>query len=416
VSSLIVEGPLVDPDFGLQWGQVQIHEGLIARVGDLGLKAQLRFDERHLIFPGFVDVHTHLRQGDEHKEDFVTASAAALNGGITSMLDMPNNPTPPVRVEQLAGKRSACADLPVDIDFYLGVGPGTRPDHHPFYKAYMGPSIGPLFFHDDADLEQALRHYPGCRLSLHCEDPELLRHYQEEPLHEDQRPIAAEVEAVATALRLARKYEFFVHVVHLTSLDSLAQIEAYLATNPVLDLDSGLAAVVCEATPHHLYFDRENRQQAQRNEYLKMNPPLRSASHRRQLLQAFLHDRIDFLSTDHAPHTLAEKASSNPSGVPLLDTHGGFISWLLGQGMNALQVARHCCELPGKFMRRPIGRLKPGYAGDLAVLAPDHAWTVRAEDLHTKCGWSPFEGETFPGRVACTVAGGRVFLQGREAT
>ena len=412
--NIVVEGRLVDPDFGVEWGQVEIVEGQIARVGALGLHPDLKLDQAHLVFPGFVDVHVHLRQGDEYKEDFQSGTRAALHGGVTAMLDMPNNPVPPRFEADLAVKRGLVKDLPVDIDFYLGLGEGTRPSPpHPFYKAFMGPSIGPLFFHDDADLEEVVRHYTGQRITFHCEDPELLRTHQNAPLHEDQRPPEAEIKAVGTALKLAQKHGFFVHVAHLTCLESLLQIEAS-ASPP--DESTGLKGVVCESTPHHLYFDRDNRRGKARDSFLKMNPPLRTPETRARLLEAFLAGRIDFLSTDHAPHTVAEKSSSNPSGVPLLDTHGGFVTWLMEQGFSPLQVARHCCELPGRFMRRRLGRLQPGYRGHLAILAPAQPWTVRAEELHTKCGWSPFEGETFPGRVVYTVASGRLYREGLEIT
>ena len=411
---MIVEGRLVDAEWGPRWGQVQILDGYITRIGDLGLKPDLRLSENQLVFPGFVDVHTHLRQGDEHKEDFHTATAAALNGGVTCMLDMPNNPVPPVTKAMLAGKEAAVAELPIDIGFYVGLGPDTRPSGHRHYKAFMGPSIGSLFFHGDEDLEETVRHYRDTRITLHCEDPEMLRQLAGEASHEASRPEKAEQLAITTALRLARKHGFRVHVAHLSQADSLPELEA--AAREFWPDDSGLPGVVWESTPHHLYFDWDNRQAAERNAFLKMNPPLRSAASRRKLLDAFLAGRIHFLSTDHAPHTVAEKSSSNPSGVPLLDTYGSFGSWLLQQGLSARQLARHACQLPGLFTGRKVGRMLPGYRGHLAVLDFDQPWTVRAEDCHTRCAWSPFEGITFPARVACTVASGRLFRHGLEVT
>ena len=411
---MIVEGRLVDIDFGPRWGQIEILEGTITRLGDLGLKADLKLGQDQLIFPGFVDVHTHLRQGDEYKEDFHSATRAALNGGVTCLLDMPNNPVPPVTKDMLAGKEAAIADLPVDIGFYVGLGPNTRPSGHRHYKAFMGPSIGPLFFHDDADLEETVRHYGDTRITLHCEDPEMLRHHSGAESHEASRPERAEQQAVSTALRLARKYGFRVHVAHLSQADSLPELEA--AAQEFWPDDQGLPGVVWESTPHHLFFDWENRREQTRNAFLKMNPPLRSADSRQRLLQAFLSGRIHFLSTDHAPHTVEEKSSSNPSGVPLLDTYGSFASWLMQQGMSARQICRHACHLPGLFSGRKVGRLLPGYRGHLAVLDWNQPWTVRAEDCRTKCGWSPFEGVTLPARVAYTVASGRLFRHGLEVT
>jgi len=414
MNSIVVEGRLVDVDFSPRWGQVEIRQGVIQRIGSLGLRPTLKFGPDQLIFPGFVDVHTHLRQGDEHKEDFETACKAALNGGVTCMLDMPNNPVPPTHKDMLASKEVAVSDLPIDIGFYLGLGPDTRPCGHRHYKAFMGPSIGPLFFHDDAQLAETVRHYSDCRLTFHCEDPELLRRHQSASSHEQQRPEKAEQKAISTALKLARRYGFRVHVAHLSQAESIPELlEASRVSWPD---DQGLPGVVWECTPHHLFFDNTNRRQFERNTFLKMNPPLRSSSTRAALLEAFLRGDIHFLSTDHAPHTVEEKSSSNPSGVPLLDTYGTFVSWLLQQGMSAQQVCRHACYLPGLFTARKVGRLLPGYQGHLAVLDWKQPWTVRADELHTRCGWSPFEGVSFPARVAYTVASGRVFRRGLEVT
>ncbi len=409
MSRFVVEGQLVDSLLGSQWGQIEIVDGTIQRVGDLGLKADLVASQEQLVFPGFVDVHVHLRQGHEYKEDFQSGCRAALHGGVTAMIDMPNNPIPPKTLADLALKRSLVEDLPIDIDFYLGVGPGSTPDPSgpAHYKAYMGPSIGPLYFHSDEDLEEALQRFKGHRIAFHCEDPVMLRQLEKEALHESQRPVEAEWKAVETALRLGQKHGFGVHVAHMTSERSLELVEK---ARPAM------LAATTEASPHHLFFDWENRSQFRRSSWLKMNPPLRSGHERRALLQAMLAGRIDFLATDHAPHTCQEKASDNPSGVPLLDTYGGFVTWLMQQGWTPAQVARHCCHLPGEFSGRKLGRLQPGYRGHLTILSPQDPWTVEAEDLQTRCGWSPFEGVTLPGRVAWTVASGRLFRKGLEVT
>lgn len=391
-----------------------MHDGVITAVGDLGKSPDLRCSDHQLVFPGFTDVHVHLRGGDEHKEDYDTAVRAALQGGITGMLDMPNNPVPPMTREALAPKQQAVHGRPVDIGFYVGVGPGSRPSGHTHYKGFMGPSTGNLVFHDDAELEETLQHYTGQRITLHCEDPELLRQWSGRATHEEQRHEGAEQAAIETALRLARKYRLRLHVAHLSQPASLPLLEA--AARESWPDAAGLPGVIWEATPHHLFFDWDNRPQHARGEFLKMNPPLRSAASRRGLLQAFLAGRIPFLSTDHAPHTVEEKSTSRPSGVPLLDTHGAFVCWLLQQGMSPTRIARHACDLPGRYAGFGAGRLRPGLRAHLAVLDPTAPWTVRAEELHTKCGWSPFEGVTLPGRVVYTVASGRLFRNGLEVT
>lgn len=403
MTRLLVEGRLVLGD-GVRHGQVEIVDGAIARVGAGLGKANLSFGDDHLVFPGFGDVHVHLREGQEHKEDFHTGCAAALNGGVCFMLDMPNNPTPPVDAETLEAKRRRAGDLPVDVDFYAAVGPGTRPiPGHPHYKAYVGPSVGHLFFRNRQALEDALAAYAGHRVTFHCEDPEIMAAHAGEATHEAQRPPEAEIEAVRTVLAASEAHRIRPHVAHLSTAEGLRLIQE--------------AGATCEVAPHHLFFDVDNRAGFERARFLKMNPPLRPAADRKSLLRSFLDGGIDFLATDHAPHTVREKETENPSGVPLLDTYGGFVAWLLRQGMSAEQVARHCCDLPGRFFAtRRVGRLAEGHRGHLAVLKPDDPWTVRSEDLRTKCGWSPFEGVTLPGRVALTVCGGRVFRQGREVS
>lgn len=400
---MIVAGRLVLAD-GVRPGQVEISGGEITRVGDGLGRPDLSFGDDHLVFPGFGDVHVHLRQGQEHKEDFGTGCAAALNGGVCFMLDMPNNPTPPVDAATLQAKRQAAGDPPVDLDFYAAVGPGTRPiPGHPHYKAYVGPSVGHLFFRNRQALEETLAAYAGQRVTFHCEDPEIMAAHAGEATHEAQRPPEAEIEAIRTVLEISARVGLRPHVAHLSTAAGLHLVRE--------------AGATCEIAPHHLFFDLDNRAAFDRSRFLKMNPPLRPAADRVVLLQAFLDGGIDLLATDHAPHTVAEKETENPSGVPLLDTYGGFVAWLLQRGMPPERAARHCCELPGRFFAtRRVGRLAEGYRGHLAVLKPDDPWTVRAEDLRTKCGWSPFEGVTLPGRVALTVCGGRVFRAGREVT
>ncbi|MBI3929453.1 MAG: dihydroorotase family protein [Armatimonadetes bacterium] len=407
MNRLLVEGRLVDGLEGVRTGQVLMESGIIQRVGDRLGRPDLRFDDAHLVFPGFGDIHVHLREGQEHKEDFTTGSRAALHGGVTFMLDMPNNPEPPVDAPSLERKAGRVGDPPAAIRLYAAMGPGTRPFGHSHYKAFMAHSIGPLYFESLAQVEEAVGRYRGCRITFHCEDPEMLERAAGAARHEDRRPPEAEIAAIEAAVAMAARHELRANIAHLSTAGGLEVIRRARA--------QGLE-ITCEVTPHHLYFDRENRAGAERADFLKMNPPLRSPSDREALLEAVLAGEIDFLATDHAPHTVEEKASENPSGVPHLDTYGGFVAWLLHRGWTPEAAARHASLRPGQFFGERVGRLAPGYRGDLAVLRLDREWTVRAEDLQTRCGWSPFEGERLPGRVAVAVARGRVFRGGEEVT
>ena len=149
---------------------------------------------------------------------------------------------------------------------------------------------------------------------------------------------------------------------------------------------------------------------------LQMNPPLRSRADRLALVEALRSGVIDYLATDHAPHTLEEK-EVGASGVPLLDTYGAFATWLMEvHGFSPQGIARVCAWNPGRFVReflpagfgRGVGRIEAGYVGSLTVLDLHTPYPVRREGLRTKCGWSPFEGFTFPGSVRWTVLRGRV--------
>lgn len=395
--TLVVEGPLVCPESGVKHGQVLIDGGVFTEVHGPRRKPDLFFDDNHLIFPGFVDVHVHLREGQEYKEDYLTGAAAAAQGGVTSCLDMPNNPISPVDAETMARKLSKLPDSPINIGMYAAIGPGTQGFDFPHYKLFMAHSTGPLFFESLKDIAPTLEHYRGSQVTYHCEDPEMLQALEGQGSHEEQRPPEAEAAAVKVAIELAERFDLKTNIAHLSSRQGLE----LLLEHP---------HITREVTPHHLFFDLENRSKFERGELLKMNPPLRDSQTREALMAAFKGGQIHFLATDHAPHTLEEKLGPNPpSGVPHLDTYGAFVAWLhLEHDISAAHLARHCCALPGAFMGPKLGRIEVGYRGDLAILNLKESWTVKAEDLKTKCAWSPFEGFTFPGRVVRTIAAGQV--------
>src|SRR4051794_22844105 len=209
---VIVEGRLADVD-GVRPGQVAIEDGIIAAVGpDLG-QPDHAFGDDCLIFAGMGDVHIHAREDvtgrDCHKETFATAAAAALHGGVVHVADMPNNPAAPVDDAGYAAKERlvAAAGLPVAFTLYAGIGPATRPLRRTVpYKAYMGPSVGELFFTSLEDLDRALSHYRGRAVSFHCEDPALLERHRGAPTHEARRPPECELSATRFALAMVEKH------------------------------------------------------------------------------------------------------------------------------------------------------------------------------------------------------------------
>jgi dihydroorotase len=407
---VIVEGVLADID-GTRPGQVLIEGGTIAAVGSGLGQADHVFGDGCLIFAGMGDVHIHAREDvtghENYKETFATAAAAALHGGVVHVADMPNNPAAPVDAESYAAKERlvAAAGLPVTFTLYAGIGPGTRPLGRTVpYKAYMGPSVGDLYFRSLEDLDRTLAAYRGQAVSFHCEDPALLEAHRAASTHEDRRPPECELSATRFALAMVEKHGLSGKLCHYSVGEGLPLIRAVRAR--------GLP-VTAEVTPHHVFFDTAMLTDADRP-WMQMNPPLRGPADREAMLEALRDGTADYLATDHAPHTVAEK-ERGVSGQPHLDTYGPFVTWLLVErGFTPQRVAAVCSANPGAFVSafraEKFGRLAPGHVGSLTVLDLRRPTTVRREELRTRCGWSPFEGVTFPGGVAA------VFVRGRRVS
>lgn len=385
--------------------------GLIAHVGPRTGRSDLDLDGQ-IIFPGFGDLHIHARedvsQAQVYKEDFGTVAAASIHGGVTHVADMPNNPVAPVDDARYIAKERLTEISPVHVTLYAGIGPGTMPlTRHVPYKAFMGPSVGDLFFSSQQELESAIARYRGKNVSFHCEDPVILRESQGAATHEQRRPARAEITATEFALELIERYELQGKLCHYSTGDGLKKIAAAKARG---------VRVTAEATPHHLFFDDSMLTEENRL-WLQMNPPLRGREDRLALIEALRSGVVDYIATDHAPHTLEEKMEG-VSGVPHLDTYGAFATWLMAEhGFTPMDIARVCAYNPGRFVKeflpqgfgKGFGVVEAGYAGSLTIVDPKAPMVVRREEMKTKCGWSPFEGYTLPGRVTYTVLRGKVF-------
>ncbi len=381
-----------------------------AAVGPALGRADVQYGDDCLIFAGMGDIHIHARddvsKAETYKEDFSTAAQAALNGGVVHVADMPNNRVAPIDDASYRGKQEHLRhrNVPIQVTLYAGIGPGTKPLSFAVpYKVYMGHSVGDLFFTTLEQLDQALVPYRGCDVSFHCEDPVLLEAHKQAATHEQRRPPECEISATRFALQMIEKYDLTGKLCHYSVGEGLPLIREARRR--------GLR-VTCEVTPHHLYFDTAGITDTNRG-LMQMNPPLRATSDRLSMLAALRDGTLDYLATDHAPHTLEEKGRGI-SGQPHLDTYGAFVTWLiLTQGFRPEQVAAFCSENPGRFVNpytapRKFGRIEPGYAASLTVLNLSRPITIRREELFTKCGWSPFEGVTFPGSVEAVYVNGRI--------
>ncbi len=411
-----VEGLVVSPDDGhsdrlvAQRIEIDSGTGLIHSVGEPEGEADLVLEDNHRIFPGFIDVHVHARQDpsdqDAYKESFATAGKAAVCGGVTAYMDMPNNPVPPVDDASYTLKRELTSQSAADVLLYAGIGLRTQPLSVPVpYKAYMGPSVGQLFFQSDEALREALAKYRGQRVSFHAEAPDILAHSSSAPTHAQRRPPEAEITAIERVLDMCDAFQIEPHICHLSTAEGLALI--------LQARDRGMN-VTCEVTPHHLFYDQDNQSSFHKPSFLQCNPPIRSRLDRIALLEAFRKDEIDYLATDHAPHSLEEN-ECGISGMPHLDTYGAFLFWLHEEGTSWQTIRRACSERPGRLLNRFLpdlyGRVAKGFVGSLSVLC-ETPRTIRRGDLKTKAGWSPFEGLQLGGHVSHTVVRGRIYEAG----
>lgn len=396
--------------------------GVIVEFGALGVPAEKldwRFGDECLAFAGMGDIHIHAREDvsgkHTYKEDFVSASAAALNGGVTHVADMPNNPIPPIDGPSYLAKLALTQKAAVPILLYAGIGPATNP--LPFlvpYKAYMGPSVGELFFTNNEVLETAIARYQGQWVSFHCEDPVLLEAHKSQAHHHLKRPVECEVIATRTALALIEKYHLQGKLCHYSAGEGLPLILAAKKRG---------VSVSCEVTPQHLFFSQDELQDFERGQF-QMNPPIRGTQDRDAMLESARRGEIDFLATDHAPHSAEEKLKGT-SGLTGLDSYGSFVTWLLREkNFTPERVALMCAENPGAFSNQflpvlaahspahrklglGVGFLRKGFAANVTVLDLESPSTLTARELKTRVGHNPFVGVTFPGRVAQVFLGGR---------
>ncbi|MBN1978993.1 MAG: dihydroorotase family protein [Anaerolineae bacterium] len=400
---LIKSGTLVTPQ-GIAPKDILIAGEVIAAVGE-GLSAphntRIVNAEDVLIFPGLIDAHVHLREpGGEHKEDFLSGTRAALAGGFTTVLAMPNTSPPLTGCEALAQTKALAKSKAVcDVGFFVGATAENAEQAAGLeavvgLKLYMGSSTGSLLVADLAGQAAHFERYPGV-IAVHAEDEEAVVHFAK--LGQRRPPICAAL-AVSRALALAERFQARLHVCHVSTAHELALIR---------DAKARGVKVTCEVTPHHLFLTAED--ETRLGPLGQMNPPLRPQKDVDALWENLR--TADCIATDHAPHTLEEKRSSTPpSGVPGLETALPLLLTAVREGKLSLpEISRLMAEGPARiFGLQRKGRIAPGYDADLTLVDVGAEWAIGTRSLQTKCGWSPFQGRKVRGRAA------RVFLRGRE--
>jgi dihydroorotase len=410
-------------------GDLLVDGERIARVGgEIAATDAVVIDARGLLLmPGMIDDQVHFREpGLTHKADLATESRAAVAGGITSFMDMPNTQPQTVTLEALEAKYGLAAGRAWgNFAFYLGatndnIAEVRRLDRNQTcgVKVFMGASTGNMLVDDPAVLDVLFRDVPTL-LAAHCEDTPTIQENEiafrakygdAVPIrfHPEIRSAEACWKSSSLAVELARRHDTRLHVLHLTTE---RELELFRAGPPD---GKRITAEVCI---HHLYFD--DRDYEERGTLIKCNPAIKTRADRDALRAGLREGRLDLVGTDHAPHTLEEKGRGYfgaPAGLPLVQHALPMLLELVHDGHLGLELAVE------KFAHAPArlfgivdrGYLREGAYADLVLVDLDSAYQVRREDVLYKCGWSPMEGQRLRSRVVATFVNGRqVYEEGR---
>lgn len=381
------------------------------------------------LIPGVIDDQVHFRDpGLTHKGDLYTESRAAVAGGVTSYMEMPNTNPQTVSMEEIDRKlESAAAKSAANFSFYLGATNNNiaelrkvDPKRVCGVKVFMGASTGNMLVDNENTLRSIFAEV-DILIATHCEKEEVIRANMEsyrkklgEELPIDLHPLIRSAEACyrssAQAVELADKYGTRLHVLHL----STAWEMALLSAAPLED-----KRITAEVCVHHLWFtDRDYDRLGAR---IKWNPAVKSEEDREALREALTKGKLDVVATDHAPHLLSEKeggAAKAASGGPLVQHSLQAMLQMADNGiLTREQVVEKMCHAPARLYRvRERGFIREGYFADLVLVDPLKSYTVTSRNILYKCGWSPFEGETFNASVVKTFVNGRLLWDGEKVS
>lgn len=373
----------------------------------------------HFLMPGVIDDHVHFRDpGLTHKADMHTESMAAAAGGVTSFMDMPNTTPQTTTLEALEAKfADAATKSIVNYSFYFGA-TNTNADILPALdksrvcgvKLFMGASTGNML----VDRMEVLRNVfanAGMLIATHCEEQSIIsantiafkKKYGEDPdikYHPQIRSAEACMHSSSLAIQLAKETNARLHILHVSTAQELDLFE---------DKPLNEKRITAEACVSHLYFyDKDYESLGAR---IKCNPSVKTLEDRNALRKALSTNRIDVIGTDHAPHLPKEKAGGAlkaVSGMPMIQFSLPALMELAHEGVLSVeQLVQKMCHAPAELYNiERRGYIRPGYQADLVLVNPDAEWTVTADCVLSKCGWSPMEGRQFHARVEKTFVNG----------
>ena len=409
-------------------GDVYVKEGFIHAIGEnlpeLEAEIIINGDGKHLL-PGLIDDQVHFREpGLTDKGDIYTESRAAVAGGITSFMEMPNTIPQTTTLTLLEEKYRLAAEKSLaNYSFYMGATNDNleellkvNPENVCGIKVFQGSSTGNMLVDDPVTLE---RIFSQCKLliAIHSENDHMIKENMERLQHElgddisvDFHPAirsaAACYDASKKAVDLAVRHGTRLHILHISTA---AEVQLFDNSVPLQE-----KKITAEACVHHLWFSDEDY--PSKGNFIKWNPAIKTKEDREGILRGVLDGHIDVIATDHAPHTYQEKNQpylQAPSGGPLVQHSLVALLEMYHQGKISLeeivQKTSHNVSILFDLDRR--GYIRRGYFGDLVLVDLNSPWTVNKENILYKCGWSPFEGQLFQARVSHTIVSGHLVYE-----
>ena len=415
---LVNEGRITASDIFIKNGRIEkIAPDLSRQSADRIINA----DEHH-VFPGIIDDQVHFREpGLTHKATIASESRAAVAGGVTTYMEMPNTVPPTLTNRLLEDKFTIAAHTSAaNYSFFLGASnsniaeiKAADPRRIAGIKAFLGSSTGNLLVDDPQALEALFTEAP-CLVAIHAEDEQTIKNNMEAAKKEygshippGMHPVIRSAEACflssSNAVRLARQFNTRLHVLHISTAEETA-----LFTNSVPLAQKRITAEVCV---HHLHFSALDY--AALGNQIKCNPAIKDPEHRAALWQALSDNRLDIIATDHAPHAWAEKQEqylSAPSGLPLVQHSLLLMLQARSEGKITLErIAEKMCHAPADlFNVADRGYLREGYFADIVLINLNKPTRISKQNLLYKCGWSPLEGLSLPGTITHTLVSGEI--------
>ena len=424
IDQILIKNASMVNDGGILEGDMLIRNGRIEQIAPqirVPQECRVLDAEGKTLIPGMIDDQVHFREpGATHKGDLRSESRAAVAGGITSFMDMPNtNPQTTTREALEAKYLLAEGRCMANYAFYLGATNDNLeeiraldPKQACGVKVFMGASTGNMLVNDPQSLEAIFRDSPVL-IATHCEDTPTIqaleaeyraRYGEEVPMecHPEIRSAEACYLSSSMAVELAKKHDTRLHVLHLTTAREMTLFEPGPADGK---------RITAEACVHHLYFDQ--RDYDRKGSFIKCNPAIKSKADRDAIRAAVVEGRIDVVATDHAPHTLDEKLNSyfkTPAGLPLVQWALPMMFELCHRRVLSLpQLVEKTSHAPARlFNVAERGYLREGYWADLVLVDLNSPARVERRDVLYKCGWSPMEGERLRARIEATLVNGRM--------